>query len=99
MKGCNNTNYIPVPGSQEEVLHQTRLERTFTTNTVYHLHLHHKDSVRISVVAENGARLKTEVISNGYLVDLTRPRVIYLHDGLDKNKDQMYTVSVFLTGS
>ncbi|XP_072033446.1 LOW QUALITY PROTEIN: uncharacterized protein [Amphiura filiformis] len=56
----------------------------------HHFHLHHKDRVYVSLETINGALESIHSRSNGYLVDLTAPKLRYLGDGENKGEDREY---------
>ena len=63
----------------------------------HHFHLHHKDQVYISLETINGALTSIHTRSDGYLVDLTAPKLRSLGDGANHGEDREYQVKVLKT--
>lgn len=75
------------------MIHQENLEVTSESIERHHFHLKHKSTVTVSVNDTNGAGLATEVYSDGFLVDMTKPISTFLADGYNVTKDEQYVVS------
>ena len=58
----------------------------------HHFHLHHKDQVYISMETVNGALESIHTQTDGYLVDLTAPKLGYLGDGETQGQDKEFQV-------
>ncbi|ESO91907.1 hypothetical protein LOTGIDRAFT_176774, partial [Lottia gigantea] len=59
----------------------------------HNFHLHHQDSVKIRLLTTNGALGKITQHTDGYVVDLTPPTLIYLNDGGQQRQDVDYQSS------
>ena len=56
------------------------------------LDLAHKDRVKVNVKATNGAQSTVTVESNGFVVDLTPPELVYIKDGTVAGEDIKFQV-------
>ncbi|KAK6174798.1 hypothetical protein SNE40_013376 [Patella caerulea] len=56
----------------------------------HNFHLHHRDSIKTKLRTTNGALGQIVEETDGYIVDLTPPRLIYLNDGGTQQTDIDY---------
>lgn len=56
------------------------------------VHLQHKDRVKTKFRTINGALNKIETETDGFIVDLTAPKLMYLNDGSEAKVDAEYQV-------
>lgn len=59
-------------------------------------HFEHKDRVKLVVRTTNGALNSIVNETDGYIVDLTPPKLIYLGDGSIQHKDLEFQVGTVL---
>ncbi|ESO82597.1 hypothetical protein LOTGIDRAFT_236952 [Lottia gigantea] len=59
----------------------------------HNFHLHHRDNVKLKLRTTNGALGRIVEETDGYVVDLTPPSLIYLNDGGQQTKDIDYQSS------
>ena len=79
--------------NEETLIHTERRSPSVNMLELHHFHLHHGDMVRINVTATNNAKLSSSATSNGFTVDLTKPKMLLLVDGDNPQHDLQYTVS------
>ena len=79
--------------NEETLLHTERQSPSVNMLELHHFHLHHGDKVRVNVTATNKAELSSSVTSDGFTVDLTKPKMLLLVDGDDPQHDLRFTVS------
>jgi len=70
----------------------TTFDNETTSVKWLNFHLNHKDRVRITLETMNGALNKIHNSTDGFIVDLTPPKLIYLGDGNNSNKDINFQV-------
>ncbi len=76
-----------------EVIHAAKSVGPNTTSIEWHhFHLHHKDQVYVSMETINGALNSIQSSTDGYLVDLTAPKLKSIGDGDRMGVDINYQV-------
>ena len=70
----------------------SKFEKTIHEAEWRNFHLNHKDEIKSTVKATNGALNDVEVETDGFIVDLTSPILEHLHDGLINGKDLEFQV-------
>ena len=79
--------------NEESLMHTEKTAVSVSMLELHHFHLHHGDFVRVNVTATNKAELSSSATSDGFTVDLTKPKMLLLVDGDDPQSDLQYTVS------
>ncbi|KAK3612537.1 hypothetical protein CHS0354_024514 [Potamilus streckersoni] len=85
---------LPHDGSEWEVLKNwTTFKNDTNAASWKNFHLHHKDRVKSTVRAVNGALNPVERDTDGFIVDLTPPNLLYLGDGNNDKSDIEFQVN------
>ena len=79
--------------NEETLIHTEKRSPSVNMLELHHFHLHHGDMVRVNVTATNNAELSSSASSDGFTVDLTKPKMLLLVDGDNPQHDLQYTVS------
>ncbi|CAH1249045.1 SELE [Branchiostoma lanceolatum] len=79
--------------AENEVIHESESVGMTTSFRWHHFHLHQGDQVFVNLNVTNRALGITSLMSNGFVLDLTPPELIYLRDGMDPDRDLQYSTS------
>lgn len=66
---------------------------TFSVNWL-NFHLNHRDCVKLVLNTTNGALITIQNETNGCVVDLTPPKLLYLGDGVNPREDRHFQVII-----
>jgi hypothetical protein len=78
------------------VVDWTRLASNVTEHAgFFHLHLKHGDQVETELRVTNGALNQVVMATDGFVVDLTPPLLVFLGDGPDWEADTEYQVGIW----
>jgi hypothetical protein len=70
----------------------SKFANTSKTAEWRNFHLNHKDEIKTTVKATNGALNDVEIVTDGFIVDLTPPLLEHFNDGLINGKDLEFQV-------
>ncbi|XP_078620549.1 uncharacterized protein LOC144887293 isoform X2 [Branchiostoma floridae x Branchiostoma japonicum] len=83
----------PKNQAENEVIHNSESVGLLSSIRWHHFHLHQGDQVFVNLNVTNRALGVTSMLSNGFVLDLTPPKLYYLRDGLNPDKDMEYSSS------